>query len=98
MEIQLKITINFMSSKDYDETRTMHTKSNNIEIMIGNETAEIFKNLFESLLQSYQKGLEEPIRRSELVFDSNDLLCYELHKISLNRGGSYIDSPKLVTK
>ena len=53
MEIQLKITINFMSSKDYDETRTMHAKSNNIEIMICNETAEIFKNLFESLLQRY---------------------------------------------
>ena len=87
-----------MSSKDYDETRTMHTKSNNIEIMICNETAEIFKNLFESLLQRYWEGLEEPIRRSELAFDSNDLLCYELHEISLNRGGSYIDSPKLVTK
>ena len=42
MEIQLKITINFMSSKDYDEICPMHTKSNNIEIMIGNETAEIF--------------------------------------------------------
>ena len=32
------MAISFMSSKDSDETRTMHTKSNNIEIMIGNET------------------------------------------------------------
>ena len=31
---------------------------------------------------------------SEFVFDSIDLLHYNLHKISLNRGGSYIDSPK----
>ena len=30
-----------MSSKDSDETRTMHTKNNNIEIMISNETDEI---------------------------------------------------------
>ena len=30
-----------MSSKDSDETRTMHTKNNNIEIMIGNEIDEI---------------------------------------------------------
>ena len=30
---------------------------------------------------------------SEFVFESVDLLYYELHKISLNRGGSYIDSP-----
>ena len=27
-----------MSSKDFDETHTMHTKSNNMEIMIGSET------------------------------------------------------------
>ena len=31
---------------------------------------------------------------NEFVFDSIDLLHYNLHKISLNRGGSYIDSPK----
>ena len=28
------------------------------------------------------------------VFDSVDVLHYNLHKISLNRGGSYIDAPK----
>ena len=31
---------------------------------------------------------------SEFVFDNIDLLYYKLHKISLNRGGSYTDSPK----
>ena len=31
---------------------------------------------------------------SVLVFDSIDLLHYNLHKISLNRGGSDVDSPK----
>ena len=31
---------------------------------------------------------------SEVVFDSVDLMHYNLHKISLNRGRSYIDSPK----
>ena len=30
---------------------------------------------------------------SSFVFESIDLLYYSLHKISLNRGGSYIDSP-----
>ena len=32
------------------------------------------------------------MRGSKFVFDSVDLLHYNLHKISLNRGGSYIDS------
>ena len=37
-KIQLTMAINFISSKDSDETRTMHTKSNNVEIMMGSET------------------------------------------------------------
>ena len=34
------------------------------------------------------------MRGSEFLFDSVDLFYYKLHKISLDRGGSYIDSPK----
>ena len=34
------------------------------------------------------------MRGNEFVFDSIDLLHYNLHKINLNRGGSNIDSPK----
>ena len=34
------------------------------------------------------------MRGSEFVFDNVDSLSCKLHKISLNRGGSYIDSPK----
>ena len=33
-KIQLTMAINFISSKDSDETRTMHTKSDNIKIII----------------------------------------------------------------
>ena len=72
----------------------MRSKSDNIEIMIGNETNEIIEELFDSLLQKYQKGLEESMKEIEFVFDSIDLLYCKLHKISLNRGGLYIDSPK----
>ena len=62
---------NFISHSE--ETRTMYTKSRNIEIMERNETDEIIKELFESLLQNYQKNLEEPMRESTFVLDSNDL-------------------------
>ena len=34
------------------------------------------------------------MRGNKFVYDSVDLLYYRLHKISLNRGGSNIDSPK----
>ena len=71
----------------------MHTKSNNIEITIGSDADEVIENLFRSLLQRYQENLEEKLRRSEFVFDGVNLLRYDLNKISLNRGGSYIKSP-----
>ena len=65
-KIQLTMAINFISSRDSDETRTMHTKSNNVEIMNGSETNKIIKKRFESFLQKYQEGLEESMRGSEL--------------------------------
>ena len=43
----------------------MNTKSNNTEIMIDNGTDEIFEELLNSLLQRYQKGLEEKMRGSD---------------------------------
>ena len=97
-KIQLTMIINFISSRDSDEIRTMYTKSNDIEIIMGNVTDEIIEELFESLLQKYQERLEEKMRGSEFVFDSVDLLYYNLHKISLNGDGSYIDSPKWLKK
>ena len=45
-KIQLTVSINFISSKDSGETRNLRTKSNNIEIMIDNETDEITEKLF----------------------------------------------------
>ena len=67
--IQLTVEINSFLSKDSNEIRTMHSKSDNIEIMIDNETDEIIEDFFESLLQKYRKGLEESMR----VFQANAL-------------------------
>ena len=68
--------------------------SNNLEIMMGCETDEITEEFFESLSQKYQEGLEESMKGREFIFDSVNSLHYKLHKISLNRGGSYMDSPE----
>ena len=73
------MAINFYSSKDSKETHTMHSKSDNIEILIGNETDEIIEEL-----QIYPKGLEESMKGSEFIFDSVDLLYYKCYKLTLN--------------
>ena len=72
----------------------MYCPSDDIETMVGSETDEIIEEHFKSLLQRYQEGLEESIKGSEFVFDSLNSSYYKLHKISLNKGGSYIDSSK----
>ena len=93
------MAIKFISSKkDSNETRTMRAKIDNIEIMMGSETDEVIEELFKYLLQKYQEGLEESMKGSEFIFDGVDVLYYDLNKISLNRGGSYIDSPEWLKK
>ena len=73
---------------DSKETFIMHKKSDNEEVMIGSDTNEVIKELFKSLLQRYQEGLQEKMKRSEFEFDGVNLLYYDFNKISLNRGGS----------
>ena len=95
--IQLSVEINFISSKsDSDETRLMHTKSDNLEIMIGSDTNEVIEDLFNSLLQRYQENLEEKMQSSEFNFDGVNALYYDLNRISLDRGGSHIYSPEWI--
>ena len=43
------IANNFISSIDNDEERIMHSKNDNIEIMINDEVDEVVKELFDSL-------------------------------------------------
>ena len=49
--------------KDFNETCTMHTKSDNIEVMVGYETDQIIEKVFNSPLQRCQEVLEESIRK-----------------------------------
>ena len=92
-KIQLTMRIIFVSFIDANETREMHTKSDNITIMSGIETEDVINELFNTFRKRYQEGLETKMKGSSFTFERIDLLEYHLHKISLNRGSSYIDSP-----
>ena len=54
----------------------------------------LLKKNFKSLLQRYLENLQEKKRGSYFEFDGVNLLYYDFNKISLNRGGSYIESAK----
>ena len=94
-KMQLAARINFISLRPgSDETRVMHTRSVKEEFMNGSDTVEIIKELFRSLLQRYQENLQEKMKGSDFAFDGVNYLYYDLNKISISKGGSYIDSPK----
>ena len=85
-----------ISFTNSNQTREMHTKSDNIVIMRSFETEDVSNELFNTFHKWYQEGLETKMRESSFKFESINLLEYALHKISLNRGSSYIESPEWI--
>ena len=92
-KIQITMRIIFISFTDKNETQVMHTKSDHVEIMNGTDTSDAINKLINSFMKRYQEGLETKMKGRSYIFERIDLLEYHLHKISLNRGSSYIDSP-----
>ena len=68
------MTINSMSCTGTDEERVMHSKSDNIEVMIFDKAYEVIQELFEALLSRYQTDLKESMKGSEFVFNCINLL------------------------
>ena len=61
------MAINLMSFKDTNGTRPTRAKSDDIKIIISNKTNEMVEGFFNSLLQKFQKGLEESITVASLL-------------------------------
>ena len=56
----------------------MHSKSDNIEIIINDEADEVIKELLHSLINRHQNNLKS-MKGSEFVFDYVHLLYYKCH-------------------
>ena len=95
-KIQITMRIIFVSFIDKNETQVMHTKSDNIKIMNGTNTINAMNELIDSFVKRYQEGLDTNMKGSSYIFERIDLLEYHLHKICLNRGSSYIESPEWI--
>ena len=95
-KIQINMHVDFVSSNDTREIRTVFLWSDNEEIRLDNETDNIIEGLINYFLKNYQK--EEMILRngSNFVFESVDLLSYHTQKTCLRRENSYIKSPELI--
>ena len=91
------IAANFISSKNVDEERVMHSKSDNIELMWYDIANMVVNELFESLLSRYQISLETSMRAILFSIQSNCCLI-NVRRGIFERGGSYIDSPNWIKK
>ena len=54
-EIQLIIKNNFISVKDFEDTRTIYSASKPVEIFMGSDTENIVDMLFNKILNRIQK-------------------------------------------
>ena len=97
-KIQLKIAINFISSKVVEEERVMRSSRNNIKFTSYNDANEVVDELFESLRWRYQGNLETLMRGSDFIFDSVQPIYYKCGKGGFWHGASYIDSADWVKK
>ena len=94
-KLQLSAEIFFVSQKpDSNEIRIMYTRSTPEEIIIGCETEEVAENLIMQLLQKYQDNLQNKMKCSDFIFNGINYLYYDLNRITISKGGSYIESPK----
>ena len=86
--------IKCISTKSFDETRTMHPKSKQVEFYMGSDTENVINTLFNTLLQNFQRIQETSNERgSEFIPDSVELLYYHFQGIDIRRAESYITYP-----
>ena len=76
-KIQIAIEINFISSKDNDEEHVIHSKNDNIEIIINDKADEVREETSQSLLSSYQTGLKS--KKKVMKMKSNDFTFDCIH-------------------
>ena len=57
----------------------MHSKSDNLEIMINDKADKVMEEFFQSSFSRYQVGLETLMKGSKSVFDYFHLLYYKCH-------------------
>ena len=86
-----------ISTKNFEETCIMYTKSEPVEIFMGSNTDDVIDRFFNTLLQRFQHAQETSNDKgSEFIPESVELLYYHFQKIDIRRAESYIMSPNWI--
>ena len=67
--------INCISTRRFKDKRTIHSKSEAVEVYMGSDTQNVINTIFNTLLQNFQRTQElSNERRSEFIPDRVELL------------------------
>ena len=89
-KIQLVMQNNCISTKDFEETRTIYSASKRVDVFMGTDTDGAIDRLFDTTLQRFQQAIETSIKGgSEFTHESVALFYYYFQKIDIRRTESY---------
>ena len=74
VENSINKAIHFIFSKGNDEEYVIHSKFDNMEIMINGKADEVTEECFQSFLSRYQIKLKKLMRSGDFIFGCVNLL------------------------
>ena len=86
-----------ISTKSFEEISTIYTKSEPVEIFMGNNIEDVIDRLFNTLLQRFQNAQETSNERGrKFIPDSVEILYYHFQRIEIRRADSHKISPEWI--
>ena len=94
MENSISNKNNFISVKDFEDTRIIYSASKPVEIFMDSDAENIIDTLFNTIVNRIQQAMGTLNERgSGFTDDSVGLLYHYFQRIDIRGGGSYIVSP-----
>ena len=95
---QLVMQNSWICTKRFEETCTIYSKREPVEIFIGSDAEDVIDTIFNTILQRFQHAQETSNDKGrEFIPENVELLYYHFQKIDIRRAESYIMSPDWIT-
>ena len=96
---QLVMQNSWICTKRFEETCTIYSKREPVEIFIGSDAEDVIDTIFNTILQRFQHAQETSNDKGrEFIPENVELLYYHFQKIDIRRAESYIMSPDWIVK
>ena len=84
---------NCISTKNFENTCTIYTRSEPVEIFVGSNTSDVTDRPVDTTLKRFQEAIKTSVKESEFTYESVGLLYYHFQRIDIRRAESYIIYP-----